>query len=46
MVKYNVSDLNTDNGKLRRQETKTKKALNKHNIRDNLFLSSWLNKKN
>ena len=36
MVKYNVSDLNTDNGKLRCQETKTKKALNKHNIRDNL----------
>ena len=36
MVKFNVSDLNTDNGKLRCQETKTKKALNKHNIRDNL----------
>ena len=36
MVKYNVSDLNTDNGKLRCHETKTKKALNKHNIRDNL----------
>ena len=36
MVKFNVSDLNTDNGKLRCQEMKTKKALNKHNIRDNL----------
>ena len=36
MVKFNVSDLNTENGKLRCQETKTKKALNKHNIRDNL----------
>ena len=36
MVKFNVSDLNTDNGKLRCQERKTKKALNKDNIRDNL----------
>ena len=36
MVKFNVSDLNTENGKLRCQETKTKKALNKNNIRDNL----------
>ena len=45
MVKYNVSDLNTDNGKLRRQEQKLK-ALNKHNIRDAIFLSSGLNKKN
>lgn len=36
MVSNNVSDLNTENGKLRCQERKTKKGLNKHNIRDNL----------
>ena len=36
MVNNNVSDLNTENGKLRCQERKTKKGLNKHNIRDNL----------
>ena len=36
MVNHNVSDLNTENGKLRCQEKKTKKGLNKHNIRDNL----------
>ena len=36
MVQYNISDLNTENGKLRCQERKTKKGLNKHNIRDNL----------
>ena len=36
MVHNNVSDLNTENGKLRCQERKTKKGLNKHNIRDNL----------
>ena len=36
MTKHNVSDLNTDNGKLRCQERKTKKALNKDNIRENL----------
>ena len=36
MVNHNVSDLNTENGKLRCQERKTKKGLNKHNIRDNL----------
>jgi len=36
MVNNNVSDLNTENGKLRCQEKKTKKGLNKHNIRDNL----------
>ena len=35
MVNNNVSDLNTENGKLRCQERKTKKGLNKHNIRDN-----------
>ena len=36
MVNNNVSDLNTENGKLRCQERKTKKGLNKQNIRDNL----------
>ena len=36
MTKYNVSDLNTENGKLRCQEKKTKKGLNKNNIRENL----------
>ena len=36
MTKYNVTDLNTDNGKLRCQERKTKKGLNKNNIRENL----------
>ena len=36
MVSNNVSDLNTENGKLRCHERKTKKGLNKHNIRDNL----------
>ena len=36
MVNNNVSDLNTENGKLRCQEKKTKKGFNKQNIRDNL----------
>ena len=36
MTKYNVKDLNTENGKLRCQEHKTRKGLNKQNIRDNL----------
>ena len=36
MTNYNVTDLNTDNGKLRCQERKTKKGLNKNNIRENL----------
>ena len=36
MVSNNVSDLNTENGKLRCQEKKTKKGLNKNNIRTNL----------
>ena len=36
MTTYNVSDLNTENGKLKCQEKKTKKGLNKHNIRQNL----------
>lgn len=36
MTTYNVSDLNTENGKLKCQERKTKKGLNKLNIRKNL----------
>ena len=36
MVSNIVSDLNTENGKLRCQERKTKKGLNKQNIRENL----------
>jgi len=36
MTKHNVSDLNTENGKLKCQEKKTKKGLNKNNIRENL----------
>tara|TARA_Y100001935_G_C17307376_1_gene513238 strand:+ start:2554 stop:3099 length:546 start_codon:yes stop_codon:yes gene_type:complete len=36
MVKHNVSDLNTENGKLKCQERKTKKGLNKVHIRENL----------
>ena len=36
MTKYNVSDLNTGNGKLRCKEKKTKQALNKNNMRTNL----------
>ena len=36
MVKYNVSDLNTDSGKLKCKEKKTKQAINKNNIRENL----------
>ena len=36
MLKYKINDLNTENGKLRCHESKTKKGLNKHNIRDNL----------
>ena len=36
MTKYNITDLNTDNGKLKCQERKVKKGLNKNNIRENL----------
>lgn len=36
MTKHNVKDLNTDSGKLRCHERKTKKGLNKNNIRENL----------
>lgn len=36
MRSYNISDLNTDNGKIKCNQRNTKKPLNKHNIRDNL----------
>jgi hypothetical protein len=36
MVNYNISDLNTDKGKIKYNERKTKKPLNKINIRNNL----------
>ena len=36
MTDHNVLDLNTENGKLRCQEKKTKKGLTKQNIRENL----------
>ena len=36
MVSNNVSDLNTENGKLRCQARKTKQGFNKNNIRQNL----------
>ena len=36
MTQYNVTDLNTDNGKLKCQERKTKKGLNKHNWQSNI----------
>ena len=36
MQTYNVKDLNTENGRLRCQEYKTKKGINKQNIRENL----------
>ena len=36
MVKYNISDLNTQNGKVRCNKRNTKKCLNRMNIRDNL----------
>ena len=42
MVKNNITDLSTDIGKLRCKEKKTKKALNKVNIRENL--SKYLTK--
>ena len=36
MVHHNISDLNTDNGKIRCNEKSRKMPLNKTNIRDNL----------
>ena len=36
MVNYNISDLNTEQGKIRCNERSRKRALNKSNIRNNL----------
>ena len=36
MTTHKVSDLNTESGKLRCQERKTKKGINRDNIRTNL----------
>jgi hypothetical protein len=36
MNTFNITDLNTDNGKLKCNQRNTKKALNKKNIRQNL----------
>jgi hypothetical protein len=36
MVKYNIKDLNTETGKLKCNEMKTKKAINKTNLTENL----------
>ena len=36
MVKYNIKDLNTNTGKLKCNEMKTKKAINKTNLIENL----------
>ena len=36
MINYNISDLNTDQGKIRCNERMRKKPLNKTNIRNNL----------
>lgn len=36
MVKFNITDLNTNTGKLRCNERNTKKPINKINIRENL----------
>ena len=36
MVKYNIKDLNTNTGKLKCNEMKTKKAINKTNLMENL----------
>ena len=36
MTHNNITDLNTENGKLRCKERRTKQALNKNNIRQNL----------
>lgn len=36
MTTFNISDLNTDNGKLKCNQRNTKKPLNKANIRENL----------
>ena len=36
MVQYNISDLNTENGKLKCSASNSKKPLNKENIKNNL----------
>tara|TARA_B100000963_G_scaffold358488_1_gene383242 strand:+ start:381 stop:782 length:402 start_codon:yes stop_codon:yes gene_type:complete len=36
MRQYNIKDLNTESGKIRCNERKTKRALNRANIQDNL----------
>ena len=36
MVKFNISDLNTNNGKIKCNARNTKKPFNKNNIRENL----------
>ena len=36
MINYNISDLNTEKGKIRCNERNRKKPLNKTNIRENL----------
>lgn len=36
MVEHNIMNLNTENGLIKCNERKTKKGLNKHNIRENL----------
>jgi len=36
MTENNITDLNTNNGKIKCKERNTKKGLNKSNIRDNL----------
>ena len=36
MVKFNITDLNTNTGKLRCNERNTKKPINKINVRENL----------
>ena len=36
MTQFNITDLNTENGKLKCNQRNTKKALNKNNIKENL----------
>ena len=36
MVAHNITNLNTENGLIKCNERRTKKGLNKHNIRENL----------
>jgi len=36
MVEHNITNLNTENGFIKCNERRTKKGLNKHNIRENL----------